>query len=87
MVFRCVAGVVAGVVTGGDEVYPHSLARVSTGGVYAHLNTRGTLLPSCQGKNPASPLRALLESANLALARVYDFLPRADKEPASSMER
>jgi hypothetical protein len=28
-----------------------------------------------------------LESANLALARVYDFLPRADEEPASSMER
>jgi hypothetical protein len=52
MVFRIVAGVVAGVVTGGDEVYPHSLARVITGGVYTHLNARGTLLPSCQGKKP-----------------------------------
>jgi hypothetical protein len=31
-------------------------------------------------------LRAL-ESANLPLARVYDFLPRADEEPTSSMER
>jgi hypothetical protein len=30
---------------------------------------------------------ASLESANLALARVYDFLPRADEELASSMER
>jgi hypothetical protein len=38
-------------------------------------------------KNPASPWRASLESANLALVRVYGFLPRADKEPASSMER
>jgi hypothetical protein len=27
-----------------------------------------------------------LESANLALARVYGFLPRADEELASSME-
>jgi hypothetical protein len=38
-------------------------------------------------KNPASPWRASLESANLALARVYGFLPRADKELTSSMER
>jgi hypothetical protein len=29
----------------------------------------------------------LLEFANLALARMYDFLPRADEEPTSSMER
>jgi hypothetical protein len=36
--------------------------------------------------NPASPWRALLESANLALARVYGFLPRANEEPTSSME-
>jgi hypothetical protein len=28
-----------------------------------------------------------LESANLALVRVYGFLPRADEEPTSSMER
>jgi hypothetical protein len=28
-----------------------------------------------------------LESANLALARMYDFLPRADEELTSSMER
>jgi hypothetical protein len=38
-------------------------------------------------KNPASPWQASLESANLDLARVYDFLPRADEEPASSMKR
>jgi hypothetical protein len=38
-------------------------------------------------KKLASPWRALLESANLALARVYGFLPQADEEPASSMER
>jgi hypothetical protein len=38
-------------------------------------------------KNPASPWRASLESTNLALARVYGFLPWADKEPDSSMER
>jgi hypothetical protein len=37
-------------------------------------------------KNPASPWRVLLGSANLALSRVYSFLPRADEEPASSME-
>jgi hypothetical protein len=60
---------------------------VVAGGVRAHLNARGLLLPSCWGKNPASPWQASLESANLALARVYGFLPRADEEPASSMER
>jgi hypothetical protein len=38
-------------------------------------------------KNPASPWRVSLEYANLALARVYNFLPRANEEPASSMER
>jgi hypothetical protein len=38
-------------------------------------------------KNPTSPWRASLESANLALARVYGFIPWADKEPASSIER
>jgi hypothetical protein len=38
-------------------------------------------------KNPASPWRASLESANLSLARVYGFLPRADEELAASMER
>jgi hypothetical protein len=38
-------------------------------------------------KNPASPWRASLESANLALARVYGFLPRGNEELASSMER
>jgi hypothetical protein len=38
-------------------------------------------------KNPASPWWASLESANLALARVYGFLPRVDEEPTSSMER
>jgi hypothetical protein len=55
MVFRIVAGVVAGVVAevvagviaGGDEVYQHhSSARVVAGGVRAHLNARGPLLPS-----------------------------------------
>jgi hypothetical protein len=38
-------------------------------------------------KNPDSPWRASLESANMALTRVYGFLPRADEESASSMER
>jgi hypothetical protein len=37
-------------------------------------------------KNPASPWRTSLESANLAHARLYGFLPRADEEPTSSME-
>jgi hypothetical protein len=37
--------------------------------------------------NPSSPWRASLESANLALARVYGFLPCANEEPASSMVR
>jgi hypothetical protein len=39
-----------------------------------------------EGKNPVSPWRASLESANLALVSMYGFLPRADEEPASSME-
>jgi hypothetical protein len=30
---------------------------------------------------------ASLESANLALAGVYGFLPLSDEEPSSSMER
>jgi hypothetical protein len=38
-------------------------------------------------KNPASPWRASLESTNLALAHVYRFLPQADEETTSSMER
>jgi uncharacterized membrane protein YraQ (UPF0718 family) len=55
MVFRIVAGVVAGViigvvvgvVAGGDKVYQHhSSTRVVAGGVRAHLNARGPLLPS-----------------------------------------
>jgi hypothetical protein len=48
MVFRIVAGVVARVIAGGDEVYQHhSSAQVVTGGVRAHLNARGPLLPLC----------------------------------------
>jgi hypothetical protein len=55
MVFRIIAEVVAGVVTGvvaevvagGDEVYQHhSSTRVVAGGVRAHLNACGPLLPS-----------------------------------------
>jgi hypothetical protein len=54
MVFKIIAGVVAGVVAGviarvvvgGDEVYQHhSFARVIAGGVRAHFNARGPLLP------------------------------------------
>jgi hypothetical protein len=53
MVFRIVVGVVAGVVSGvvagvvagGDEVYHHSSTWVIAGGVRAHLNARGSLLP------------------------------------------
>jgi hypothetical protein len=52
MVFRIIIGVVArvvaGVVTGGDEVYQHhSSARVVARGVRAHLNACGLLLLSC----------------------------------------
>jgi hypothetical protein len=47
VVAEVVAGVAAGVVAGGDEVYQHhSSARVIAGGVRAHLNARGPLLPS-----------------------------------------
>jgi hypothetical protein len=96
MVFRIIAGVVAGVVTGvvarvvagGDEVYQHhSSTGVVARGVHAHLNARGRFFLRVEEKNPASPWPASLESANFALARVYGFLPRADEEPASSMER
>jgi hypothetical protein len=40
-----------------------------------------------EGKNPASPWWASLESANLALACMCGFLPQANEEPTSSMER
>jgi hypothetical protein len=102
MVFRIVTGVVAKVVTrviarvitevvarvvgGADEVYHHSSAKVVGGGVRTHLNACGPLLPSRRGKNLASPWRTSLESANLALAHVYGFLPWPNEEPASSME-
>jgi hypothetical protein len=55
MLFRIVAEVIAGVIAGvvarviarGDEVYQHhSSAWVVAGGVHAHLNARGPLLPS-----------------------------------------
>jgi uncharacterized membrane protein YeaQ/YmgE (transglycosylase-associated protein family) len=46
VVVGVVTGVVAEVVTGRDEVYHHSSARLVTGGVRAHLNARGPLLPS-----------------------------------------
>jgi hypothetical protein len=42
--------------------------------------------PWVEEKNPGSPWWVLLESVNLALARVYSFLPRVDEEPTSSME-
>jgi hypothetical protein len=82
VVFRVVAGVVAGVVDGGHEVYQYHSARVVTGGV---LNPCGPLLPSRRGKNPASPWRVSLESTNLTHASVYGFLPRADEELTFSM--
>jgi hypothetical protein len=44
------------------------------------------LLLCVEGKNPTSPWQVSLESANLALARVYGFLPRANEERTSSME-
>jgi hypothetical protein len=47
VVARVIAGVVSRVITGRDEVYQHhSSARVVTGGVHAHLNACGPLLPS-----------------------------------------
>jgi hypothetical protein len=46
MVFRIVVGVVVGVFVGEDEVYQHSSTRVVAGGVRAHLNVLGPLLPS-----------------------------------------
>jgi hypothetical protein len=47
MVFRIIVGVVARVVAEGDEVCQHhSSARVVAGGVRAHLNAHGPLLPS-----------------------------------------
>jgi hypothetical protein len=47
VVARVVTGVVARVVAGGDEVYQHhSSAWVVAGGVRAHLNACGPLLPS-----------------------------------------
>jgi hypothetical protein len=46
MVFIIVAGVVVGVIAGGDEVYQHhSSAQVISGGFLSHLNARGPLLP------------------------------------------
>jgi hypothetical protein len=75
MAFR----IVTIVVTGGDKVYHHSSARVVARGVRTHLNARGPLLPSQWEKNPASPWWVSLESANLALERVYDFLPVRDR--------
>jgi ferritin-like metal-binding protein YciE len=48
VVARVITEVVARVVAEGDEVYQHhSSARVVTGGVCAHLNAGGSLLPSC----------------------------------------
>jgi hypothetical protein len=47
VVVKVIAGVVAGVVAGGDEVYQHhSFARDVIGGVCAHKNACGLLLPS-----------------------------------------
>jgi hypothetical protein len=83
VVVEVVVGVVAVVVTGGDEVYHHSSSWVIAGGVRGHLNARGPLLLL----HPASSWWASLESANLALACMYGFLPWANEEPASSMER
>jgi hypothetical protein len=87
IVARDIVRVVAGVVTEGNEVYHHYFVRIVVGTVRAHLNARGPHLPSRQGNNHASPWQASLDSTNMALARVYGFLPQADEEPTSSMER
>jgi hypothetical protein len=95
MVFRIVTGVVAGVAA---KLLPESSLEEmrSTSTTLLHGSSlEESALTSMrvdrfflrvQGKNPASPWRASLESAILALARMYGFLPRADEEPTSSME-
>jgi hypothetical protein len=86
MVFRIVVGVVAGVVARGDEVYQHHSSARSSLEESALTSMRvDRFFLRVEEKNPTSPWRASLESTNLALARVYDFLPRADEELASSM--
>jgi hypothetical protein len=87
MVLRIITRVVAGVVAGGDEVYQHHSSAGSSLEESALTSMRvDRFFLRVEEKNPASSWRASLESANLALARMYGFLPRADKEPASSME-
>jgi hypothetical protein len=96
MVFRIVAGVVVGV---SPELLPESSPeemRSTSTTLLLGSSLEESALTSMrvdrfslhvEEKNPAPPWRASLESANLALARVYGFLPQADEEPTSSMER
>jgi hypothetical protein len=75
MVFRIVAGVVAGVVAGGDGVYQHHSSARSSLEESALTSMRvDRFYLRVEEKNPASPWLASLESANLAVARVYGFL-------------
>jgi hypothetical protein len=96
MIFRIVAGVVIGV---SPELLPESSPeemRSTSTTLLLGSSLEESALTSMrvdrfslhvEEKNPAPPWRASLESANLALARVYGFLPQADEEPTSSMER
>jgi hypothetical protein len=83
MVFRIVAEVVAGVVARGDEVYKHHSSTRLPGSSLEESTLTSMLVDRfflrVEEKNPASPWWASLESANLALARLYGFLPRLTK--------
>jgi hypothetical protein len=88
MVFRIVTEVVDGVIAG--EMRSTSTTLLSGSSLVESALTSMRVdhfFLRVEEKTPTSPWQASLESANLALARVYDFLPLADEEPTSSMER